>query len=450
MSRISRLAQATSIMVALVLGAVPILTSSALSKDLMCIGSRIGLVCLDEAGFRLHDKKSGPLVREHVGASTATCGNRIYFGNGDMVLAFDGAGFEKILTIPQSLSVSPFGISIMEISCRKDGPLWVSWQEGITRWDGAKASHWLARDIQAKRGIIGIYAVAAGPNGSTWIGTGDGATYFFSDGAWKRFADDNGRMVVDADGSLWMAQSTGLKVFRGGSWSRIAHGLPARNAIRDMTQDKAGDLWMDTRTTVLRYAGGKWDEVALPVPANINSLYSDGAGALYVTSDTGMGRFSGGTWEWRNTANSTLPGNELFNMAVLGKAPALPPAVAMTTGTLSGRLLWHDRAPIADAEIQVCLSISLSTDGVESPCDGKQQKAAAVTNAEGRFVFENVSAGEYSMAVKPDRRGDRWFVAGYQEIVATAGKANDAGDVTLHRAKWDTRHGRPPKATPPR
>ena len=424
----------------------------AAAKDLACFASRDQLICAGETGFKSYDKATAR-VRDRVGSlSAAVCGDTIYFADGLTLMSFDGAAFEEIFTVPDSLAAGPFGAAIDNIACYKDGPIWASWNLGISRWDQGEVTHYAAREIPGSKNVLSI---AAGAGGRAWFSTVY-ATYEFSEGRWKKFTSYYGPLATDPQGRLFMGGNLfgepdwhTIVVFHEGNKPTVAAKWPGAGLMQLHGFDSTGTLWTSAAASpsIFHFSDGKWTEVRLPVDATILDVRSDGAGGLYVTSDAGVGRRHGDGWEWRHPGNSNLPTSTLGDIAIAGRGRPLPPRAASRMGTVSGHLHWNDGTAVSNADVQICLSISVRTAGVESPCEGKLQIAQTITDSQGRFLFEGVAAGLYSMAVRPDRNGDRWFVAGSGEIELEPGQSIDAGNISLSRTKSDTRDNRPPKPT---
>ena len=228
-----------------------------------------------------------------------------------------------------------------------DGAMWVGTNEdGLDRLQAGKVQHFSARS-----GILSdiILALAAGKNGSVWVGTPDGLNhisgtkiqaYTSADG----LADDFIRSILrDQDGSLWIGtrhglthwlgkqfttytQSDGLKSDLIGAliqtsrpeapgaptqrdlWISTLDGLSrlrngkiityttsdglSGNIITSLLQDSAGTLWIGTKGNGLsRSTSNSFIAIREPdLPRSIDSILEDDRGNLWLSSTRGITR----------------------------------------------------------------------------------------------------------------------------------------------------------------
>jgi len=166
--------------------------------------------------------------------------------------------------------------------------LWVGSDGGLVRWDLSDGSH-------VKLGI--------------------------ADGLASGRIND---LLVDGEGVLWVATSSGLCRLDGGTWTTFdqADGLDS-NWVEVLWEDAEGSVWAGTvyGSRGLNYSGGgRWGPPpipALPVGAPaITSLAGDDSADLYVgMADAGVAHFDGQEWTVLGSKDG-LPGDRVVALAV--------------------------------------------------------------------------------------------------------------------------------------
>jgi ligand-binding sensor domain-containing protein len=96
-----------------------------------------------------------------------------------------------------------------------------------------------------------IHVVAAGRDGSLWVGTYTQGLVRYRDGVFKPIRGLSNTSISaileDRDGAVWIGTARGLNVWRGGKVSSlgVADGL-AGNTISALAEDRQGRLWVAT------------------------------------------------------------------------------------------------------------------------------------------------------------------------------------------------------------
>ena len=234
-------------------------------------------------------------------------------------------------------------LPITAITQASDGALWAgTGSDGLNRWQTGDAQH-----LSTHTGLLSetILALAAGANGSMWVGTPDGLnhiegtkvrTYSSADG----LPDDLIRsLLIDDDGSLWIGTRRGLAHWQNnrfvtftqsdglGSdlvgallkshaysehdlWIGTLNGLSrlrgstittfttkdglSENTITSLAEDPHGTLWIGTKgagLSVMSTNGFKplhRDDL----PQTIDSILEDDRGDLWLSSSRGITRVS--------------------------------------------------------------------------------------------------------------------------------------------------------------
>jgi signal transduction histidine kinase/ligand-binding sensor domain-containing protein len=142
---------------------------------------------------------------------------------------------------------------INDIAQAPDGSLWLGSGEGLYRFDGFA--------FERVRSIDGdspappeIFSLLARSNGDLWIGTALNGAILLRDGEVRRFPKFDGLplntsvtfLADDLDGSIWAATASGLQRFDGSQWRNIgkAWGVPERVRFT-LQRDSDGTLWAE-------------------------------------------------------------------------------------------------------------------------------------------------------------------------------------------------------------
>ncbi len=397
----------------------------ARAADMVCAStSSQGLVCLDSTGFKQYTRRGGQLPEDRI-ADLAVCGETVFIAAGEATVTFDGTGFDRPIKVGRGL--------VERISCHTQGGLWAASQTALSFWDKAGWKHYELSAVGAPRNAR-VRGLAAGPDGSVWATLGDGNVLHFSGKEWRVFRQgqgfrakhDFGRLIVDREGQVWLPFAKGLYTWKQEKWD-TARGLAAANFI---SADDKNRLWLTSGARVAVVDDGRMREI--PTDHNTRAVAADANGIVWAATDFGLARFSGTAWEARQMHNSDLADNDLMLVAVLGKGPALPPAIAQAAGVLMGRSEWSDGKPIAEADVQVCGVRAFDFGIGKGPCDDKPLAANATTNADGAFSFSGLAPGNYHFVIRP-KGAKRWirFATDPDRLKVRAGETKDAGPIAL-------------------
>ena len=142
-----------------------------------------------------------------------------------------------------------------------DGSLWVASQEGLSRFDGVRFTKYPGASDEPLPTRL-VYALLASPDGGLWIGFGFGGVGFLKAGHLTVYTEKDGvpggsvtQLLLDRDGTLWIATNSGLARLRGGQCERVAGDLIDR--VRSLALDKTGALWVQTVDRVFVRAAGQ-------------------------------------------------------------------------------------------------------------------------------------------------------------------------------------------------
>jgi signal transduction histidine kinase/ligand-binding sensor domain-containing protein len=144
--------------------------------------------------------------------------------------------------------------TINDISQAPDGSLWLGSGEGLYRFDGFTFERIRAIDGDSPAPTE-VYALLATENGDLWIGTSFSGAILLRNGVAKHFPKFEGiplnttvwGFVKDSDGTIWAATAAGLQRFDGSQWRSVgkAWGVPEGVAF-SLQIDSNGTLWAET------------------------------------------------------------------------------------------------------------------------------------------------------------------------------------------------------------
>jgi hypothetical protein len=408
-----------------ILAAAPFGADPARAAEMVCAStSSQGLICLDSIGFKRYTVRSGQLPEDRI-ADLAVCGETVFIAAGEATVTFDGAAFDRPVKVGRGL--------VERISCHEKGGVWTASQTALSFRDAAGWKHYDLSAVGAPRNAR-VRGLAAGPDGSVWATLGDGNVLHFDGREWRlhrqghgfRAKHDFGRLVVDRAGQVWLPYAKGLYTWKEEKWE-TARGLAAANFIS--TDDK-NRLWLTSGARVAVVEDGRMREI--PTDNNPRAVAADSSGVVWAATEFGLARYSGTAWEARQMHNSDLADNDLMLIAVLGKGPALPPAVAQAAGSLMGRAEWSDGKPIAGADVQVCGVRAFDFGIGKGPCDDKPLAANATTDGDGTFTFKGLPPGNYHFVIR-QKDAKRWirFATDPDRLKVRPGEAKNAGPIAL-------------------
>ena len=191
------------------------------------------------------------------------------------------------------------GVKTILVHCT--GAVWLGTKSGLARAEGDRL-----RTFGPDDGFDGgdVRALAQDPQGSIWIGLGDGTIARFADGQFVEFRPDDregGHPVwslhADTDGTIWIGTFRGgLLRFREGRFTRFttAQGLPS-NIICQVLDDGAGQLWMGSYGGIFRVAKSALNATAVEAIPLVSYGRSDGLPTLECS-----GNYQPSAWKGSN------------------------------------------------------------------------------------------------------------------------------------------------------
>src|SRR5271169_4349171 len=144
--------------------------------------------------------------------------------------------------------------TIHDIAQAPDGSLWLGSGEGLYRFDGFTFERVRAIDGDSPAPTE-IYTLLASSNGGLWIGTSINGAILVRNGVAKRYPKFEGiplnttvwHLLEDLDGTTWAATALGLQRFDGSQWRSVgkAWGLPEMVQFGRLQLDSNGTLWTE-------------------------------------------------------------------------------------------------------------------------------------------------------------------------------------------------------------
>jgi signal transduction histidine kinase/ligand-binding sensor domain-containing protein len=142
--------------------------------------------------------------------------------------------------------------AINDISQAPDGSLWLGSGEGLYRFDGFTFERVRAIDGDSPAPTE-VNALLATSNGDLWIGTSYNGTILLRNGVARRFPKFEGiplnttvtGFAKDSDGTIWASTASGLQRFDGSQWRSVGKswGVPEMARFWSAQLDSSGTLW---------------------------------------------------------------------------------------------------------------------------------------------------------------------------------------------------------------
>ncbi len=188
---------------------------------------------------------------------------------------------------------------VQAIAENPQGSLWVGTGEGLARFDG---THFQAL-ADVPNSILrrtSVHCLAVSHDGSLWIGTEGSGLIRYRDGDFRAWTARNGltdmfvrAIAEDRSGNLWIGTNNGFFRLNGDRAERLdgANGVPAL-AVNAIMQDNAGRLWIGG-SRLMSIHDGRFQAHALPGEQSrnrIKSLLQTRDGAIWVGTVSGLYR----------------------------------------------------------------------------------------------------------------------------------------------------------------
>src|SRR5579864_779562 len=214
------------------------------------VGTGAGLNRIQNGRIRVFTTRDG-LPNNHVNAIWGGANHTIWFGTNDGMFAFRG-GRLKNLSTTDSLSGRNIRVGLED----KHGNLWAgTYRDGLDvlangRWRRYGRGEGLPSDS--------VRAIHEDLAGVVWVGTGGGLTRF-DDGRTTSYTSAAGlpnssatAMFEDGEGTLWIGTPGGLARYKNGAFTPLGSGAGITDAVEQVLVDTQGSLWLAGATGILR------------------------------------------------------------------------------------------------------------------------------------------------------------------------------------------------------
>ncbi len=157
--------------------------------------------------------------------------------------AYDGATFQPLALSPPDPSL---GSSLSTLFAAQNGDLWVSGDHGTACYHDQKWRTFPSTDQTSPDSVVAFAELA---DGRIWCATAD-KVWAFDGRNWSAVRagmDHVNAFIGTRDGSLWVADESGLHRFFQGAWvdNGTEEGLPG-GAVREVCEDQRGRIWAGT------------------------------------------------------------------------------------------------------------------------------------------------------------------------------------------------------------
>jgi len=403
-----------------------------------CVGTQDqGVACLDDSGWKTYNDENSGLASNYITALAACPDKKIAFATYQGISLFDGQNWSNI-------SNGEFS-SIDALACDAQGVLWVAHYQGVSRYDGQWTK--FGSDLLATGDSASelTYDIAIAPDGKVWAVTSNSVA-FYDGGAWTIYQQGQGfdeklyfnAIAFDNTGRVLVSQSGGLAIFEDGEWT-LNKSPDYISSVEDIIVDTTGRAWLGTLINgIYTFENGAWSNQTFEktdLSSNdINAIAADTGGRVWVATEYGLSIFADGAWTVYGMNNSDLPANDIRGVAVIADGPTLPAAVEKETGSLTGQVKNADGSPVADSTVEICVEILGTQFFGDTPCSDQPFFLTGATDAEGKFSFENVPPGYYTIVMQV---GDGWaqltgdFGSVSEQVLVKSGESTDVGDITM-------------------
>src|SRR5438445_139131 len=188
--------------------------------------------------------------------------------------------------------------TINDIRQAPDGSLWLGSGEGLYRFDGFTFERVRAIDGDSPAPTE-VYTLLATANGDLWIGTSYNGAILLRNGVAKRFPKFEGiplnttvwGFVKDSDGTIWAATASGLQRFDGSQWRSVgkAWGVPEMVGF-SLHIDSNGTLWAEAfeQHGLFRLKRGLRHFERLAAPQENLSFAQSPSGEYWASTSSGI------------------------------------------------------------------------------------------------------------------------------------------------------------------
>jgi hypothetical protein len=374
-----------------------------------CLGTTDGgLICLEGEGWQTFTQENSSLRGSYI-LDLARC------EDGSLLVAHT-SGIDRLAGGNWSSYEPEWGYSSPDaISCQGENGIWVGHFEGVSYYNGqAWEDH--PSSVLATGGAANdlVEDLLVAPDGKVWVATSssvaayDGSTWtIFQEGQGFNSAVFFGNLAIDQQGNVWAAHSAGLLKYDGSAWTEYPNFDLA--TVYGLAVDGKGRAWIATGSGVFVFDGQEWTSYN----RENNSLSSDyvraiavdGSDRVWVGTSWGLHIFDGSSWQVFRMDNAELSDNDIRVITVSGCCQSLPEPAEKPSGSMSGRVVYEDGRPLADAPVEVCVETLGYIYYGDTPCSGQPYFQSTSTDGDGNFSLAELPAGYYVITIN---LGEDW------------------------------------------
>ena len=406
---------------------------------ILCVGSGVGLSCINENGWQHYTDENSDLPNNYLYAGAVCPDGQLAIAHINGVVLFDGTSF---MQIPETdATSSPEGVA-----CDSESGVWVAHFQGVSYYANGQWTTYGSDQLASGESTNElVYDVEVAPDGKVWVVTSRSIA-MFENGTWTVFQEGQGfngsrffnALALDANGRPWAAHSSGVDVFENGEWMSIEKS--DFTSPESLAVDANGQVWFGTLSDgVSLFDGNTWakhDRASEALRSNhVVSISADSGGRVWLGTSYGLSVFDGAQWQTFLMNNSSLSDNDIEFVIVTKDGPALPAMEEKENGSLTGAIKKADGTSLADAAVEICVETIGSTFYGDTPCSDQPFVLSTQTNSNGEFSFENVPAGYY--VIVADTGDGSWaqltdeFGITSERTLIQAGEQYDFGTLTL-------------------
>ena len=185
-----------------------------------------------------------------------------------------------------------------------EGNFWLGhYNRGLTRYG---VGTWTAYEGEERLEGKAVNCIVEDRDGSLWFGGEEGLVRRSSDGTWSRSAGIDTTMIdllVDRQGGILAGTARGVHRYDGQQWaSYAARGGLIDTAVTALAEGADGRVWAGTSEGLFRYDGEEWESSPMSAwkpggtwrnPNSITGLYADSEGRMWIGTQGGLYVFNG-------------------------------------------------------------------------------------------------------------------------------------------------------------
>lgn len=233
----------------------------------------------------------------------------LWIGTNDGLARYDGSSFKVFRHVPGDGSALP-GNAVLMVHADAGNRLWLSVEGfGLYRMDTDRDGFVPVPLLDGPEPVLDIWAIASDADGSVWVGTfGSGLFRLQPGGGVQQFKPASGTVGLpdenvlalahDSSGRLWIATSSGIVLWRDGSFKAFDNSRLLSKVVVNLLPDPQGGMWLGTQSGLQRVtADGRLETPAWAAElsnAQIMGLLHERDGTPWFVAGKGINRLHDG------------------------------------------------------------------------------------------------------------------------------------------------------------